>query len=267
MDPSSDAAYDVLWRALRGAAELFPDAKLHVGGDEVDLGCWRGSARVREWAEKQQQKMRMESAAAAAGAEGNRDPKNRDPIEQAFAAFVSRAVGMAAAAGRAAVVWQEAFEAGADLPPTAEVEVWKVRISQLFFFYVFLVFFVFFFFLFRQRFFFLRSLALSFSSLTKEREREKKKHKNKNSKFTLLVVGGQRGPFQRRRDDGRRGEGLAPRAGVGDRVGPPRDPGRAVVPEPGPEGARGLGGDVSSFFQVLTRERKNARRRRRSGNR
>ena len=179
MDPSSDAAYDVLWRALRGAAELFPDAKLHVGGDEVDLGCWRGSARVREWAEKQQQKMRMESAAAAAGAEGNRDPKIRDPIEQAFAAFVSRAVGMAAAAGRAAVVWQEAFEAGADLPPTAEVEVWKVRISQLFFFYVFLVFFVFFFFLFRQRFFFLRSLALSFSSLTKEREREKKNTKTK----------------------------------------------------------------------------------------
>ena len=153
MDPSSDAAYDVLWRALRGAAELFPDAKLHVGGDEVNLGCWRGSARVREWAERQQQmqmqqqtqeraqqtqrmQKRAEAAADADGADGGSLPvENRDPIEQAFAAFVSRAVGMAAAAGRAAVVWQEAFEAGADLPPTAEVEVWKVRGEPFFSFF------------------------------------------------------------------------------------------------------------------------------------
>jgi hexosaminidase len=112
----------VLWRALRGAAELFPDSKLHVGGDEVDLGCWRGSARVREWAEKQQTE--TPSAGSDGRGAGSR-PSTRDPIEQAFAAFVSRAVGMTAAAGRAAVVWQEAFEAGADLPPTAEVEVWK----------------------------------------------------------------------------------------------------------------------------------------------
>ena len=122
LDPSSEAAYDVLWRALRGAAELFPDSKLHVGGDEVDLGCWRGSARVREWAEKQQTE--TPSAGSDGRGAGSR-PSTRDPIEQAFAAFVSRAVGMTAAAGRAAVVWQEAFEAGADLPPTAEVEVWK----------------------------------------------------------------------------------------------------------------------------------------------
>lgn len=99
----------------------------------------QGSARVREWAERQQQQqlqVEEEEDAKKANENGEEEeekgektvprPRNRaDPIERAFASFVSRAVGMAAAAGRAAVVWQEAFEAGADLPPTAEVEVWK----------------------------------------------------------------------------------------------------------------------------------------------
>lgn len=140
MDPSSDAAYDVLWRALRGAAELFPDAKLHVGGDEVDLSCWRGSARVREWAETHQQKTTRNGGSPSKDDKADLNDLSRDdPIQRAFASFVSRAVGMTAAAGRAAVVWQEAFEAGADLPPTAEVEVWKVghfffSPSSLFFF-------------------------------------------------------------------------------------------------------------------------------------
>jgi len=92
-----------------------------------------GSARVREWAERQQQLSAVAedsspspSPSSSSSSSPLSQPPNRaDPIERAFASFVSRAVGMAAAAGRAAVVWQEAFEAGADLPPTAEVEVWK----------------------------------------------------------------------------------------------------------------------------------------------
>jgi len=40
LDPTRNATYAALWRLLREAAGAFPDAYVHLGGDEVDLTCW-----------------------------------------------------------------------------------------------------------------------------------------------------------------------------------------------------------------------------------
>ena len=76
---------------------------LHVGGDEPDLGCWASNAAIAAWAAQA----------------GHRD------MAAVFADFVARAVAYVTDLGRDAIVWQEAFEAGAALPPRTEVGVWR----------------------------------------------------------------------------------------------------------------------------------------------
>ena len=160
---------------------------------------------MREWAERQATE--GTSSGTPRNEKASLKAQNRDPIERAFAAFVSRAVGMAAAAGRAAVVWQEAFEAGADLPPTAEVEVWKVSFffpavppPPPLFFFLFLV-------VFRKPvslslslfLFLFLFLSLSSADRSRSRKRGKKLQKTKHSE-KKLVVGGEQWPSERRRD-------------------------------------------------------------------
>lgn len=40
LDPTRNGTYGALWHLLREAAGVFPDAYVHLGGDEVDLACW-----------------------------------------------------------------------------------------------------------------------------------------------------------------------------------------------------------------------------------
>jgi len=103
LDPSAPGTTALLWRVLRGAAQLFPESKIHAGGDEVDLACWASNPAIVAWAT----------------AAGHKD------MRAAFAAFAGRAVAYVNDLGRDAIVWQESFEAGATLPPRTEVEVWR----------------------------------------------------------------------------------------------------------------------------------------------
>lgn len=41
MDPSKDDTYSLLWQLLREASSWFPDAFVHIGGDEVAIDCWK----------------------------------------------------------------------------------------------------------------------------------------------------------------------------------------------------------------------------------
>jgi hexosaminidase len=111
LNPASNATWDALWAVLAGSAALFPDAAVHLGGDEAALGCWAAHPAVRAWG----------SAVGAA------TPR------AILARFMEKAVALAAAAGRMAIVWQEVLDAGAALPtgrggagvPPATVQVWK----------------------------------------------------------------------------------------------------------------------------------------------
>ncbi len=55
LDPSSDLTYELmtgLWSEVTGNATgkgIFPDNYIHLGGDEVDTGCWGQNPRIAAW--------------------------------------------------------------------------------------------------------------------------------------------------------------------------------------------------------------------------
>jgi len=40
VDPIQETNYKFLYQFLAEAVELFPEKYIHLGGDEVDFGCW-----------------------------------------------------------------------------------------------------------------------------------------------------------------------------------------------------------------------------------
>ena len=45
LDPTSNATYDLIDALVAELAEIFPDAYLHLGGDEVAIGCYTPARR------------------------------------------------------------------------------------------------------------------------------------------------------------------------------------------------------------------------------
>ena len=106
LDPTQEAVYEFLDALYASSAALFPDAVLHVGGDEVSTACWNASASVRAWL----------------------DARNAT-VASLYGYYEARAVAIAARAGRAPMAWDEAFadpvaRAGLD-PRRAIVHAWN----------------------------------------------------------------------------------------------------------------------------------------------
>lgn len=49
LDPTLDLTYEILGNFLREFDKIFPDAFLHLGGDEVRHVCWEEKPSIKEW--------------------------------------------------------------------------------------------------------------------------------------------------------------------------------------------------------------------------
>ncbi|EFN52781.1 hypothetical protein CHLNCDRAFT_58755 [Chlorella variabilis] len=103
INPARNETFGFIWRLLREVARTFPDPYIHLGGDEVDHVCWKSNPEVQEF-------MQQHDFASVAKLE---------------AFFMAQVVRLASTAGKAAIVWQEAFDQGVPLPPYTRVQVWK----------------------------------------------------------------------------------------------------------------------------------------------
>ena len=89
--------------AFQGAAGLFPDKFVHVGGDEVDPGCWASNPQVQAY-------MKAHSLSTFADLE---------------TLYEQRLLDLLKAQGTSYIVWQEIFDNGAQIAKDTVIDVWK----------------------------------------------------------------------------------------------------------------------------------------------
>ena len=103
LNPALPQTYEVVRILLDELARLFPDAPLHVGGDEVDAGSWTASPLVRDLARTE----------------------GLDGTQAVQAHFMRRLHGMVAAHGRVMGAWDEAADGGGVRPEGTLLFAWR----------------------------------------------------------------------------------------------------------------------------------------------
>jgi hexosaminidase len=103
LDPTLPGVYQFVENLYKEITTLFPDPFIHVGGDEVNLGCWQNSRNIQTWAK-------------AHGAMTNNQLLNY---------FESILTDIVAANDKIPIAWQELLNEGVDLPPGTIIDVWK----------------------------------------------------------------------------------------------------------------------------------------------
>ncbi|XP_058809429.1 beta-hexosaminidase subunit beta-like [Phymastichus coffea] len=103
MNPARPQLYELMRGLLREVRGRFPEAYLHLGGDEVPFDCWRSNPEVLDFMRRANMSGRFER------------------LEELH---VRRLLDIAAELGAKAVVWQEVFDNGVRLAPGTAVQVW-----------------------------------------------------------------------------------------------------------------------------------------------
>ena len=106
LDVTKNATLSAVGKLMAEIADIFPDAQIHVGGDEVASACWLENKDVQKFM-----------------AEHN---LNSGADLQSY--FEQQVLKMAEKLGRSAIVWEEAFlnwPDGTPYPPNMVVEPWR----------------------------------------------------------------------------------------------------------------------------------------------
>ena len=106
LDPSNDAVFSALATLFAEVAEVFPDAFVHVGGDEVHPAWWQSSARVRRWMARE----------------------DLPDVASAQAAFGARLAPLLDSVGRRMVGWDEVLHER--LPRGTLVQSWRGAVTR-----------------------------------------------------------------------------------------------------------------------------------------
>lgn len=90
LDPTLEGTYTFLAALYAEIAATFPDAYMHIGGDEVSFDCWKSNPAINSW---------MAANGIAAG-----DYAGLESY------YVQKNLALVAAAGRNAIGWQELYD-------------------------------------------------------------------------------------------------------------------------------------------------------------
>ena len=114
LNPLNDKTYTAIEAIIGELASIFPDAFLHLGGDEVDGECWRSDDTIAKWASKHA-----------------REHPSSEWKHALQALFTERVLRITRAASKRVVMWDEALEFTHLLPATElgegglVVDVWR----------------------------------------------------------------------------------------------------------------------------------------------
>lgn len=103
IDPTKETSYSFLSDLMRELADVFPDAFIHLGGDEVDFSCWETNPNIRNFMMQ----------------------RNISKVEKLEEYYVSKLLDIVSGLNKSYVVWQEVLDNNVTLKQDTIVNVWK----------------------------------------------------------------------------------------------------------------------------------------------